>query len=77
MSVFNVALLQLLPQTATEENLKNGIEACRSAKRMGADIALFPEMWSCGYRIPDGAKELKRLALPAGGAFANDPVEDK
>ena len=26
-----------------------GIEYCRKAKEMGADIAVFPEMWSNGY----------------------------
>lgn len=69
MSVFNVALLQLLPQTATEENLKNGIEACRSAKRMGADIALFPEMWSCGYEIPEDIEQLKALSVSQDSEF--------
>lgn len=33
------------------ENLQNGISACEKAKKMGADIALFPEMYSNGYNI--------------------------
>ena len=33
--------------------MKKGTEACKKAKRMGADIVLFPEMWSNGYRIYD------------------------
>lgn len=30
-------------------NLRKGEEYCRLAKVMGADIALFPEMWNIGY----------------------------
>lgn len=53
MNLLRIALLQLAPGAALAENLKKGEEACRKAKRMGADIALFPEMWSNGYRIYD------------------------
>lgn len=45
-----VALLQINPSDADlEANLKKGIEYCRKAKSSGADIILFPEMWSIGY----------------------------
>ena len=58
MSVIKVALLQ---STAEEmdpsANLAKGIDLCRRAKEMGADIALFPEMWSIGYSFPDAADE--------------------
>jgi len=47
--IFTAALLQLLPEKSLEENKVKGIEACRKAKQMGADIAVFPEMWSIGY----------------------------
>lgn len=47
--IFTAALLQLLPENNLEENKVKGIEACRKAKQMGADIAVFPEMWSIGY----------------------------
>jgi predicted amidohydrolase len=30
------------------ENLKKGEEYCRKVKSSGADIVLFPEMWSIG-----------------------------
>ena len=50
--VFKIALLQLLPETSLEEQFKIGKAACEEAKNMGADIALFPEMWSNGYSIP-------------------------
>ena len=53
MSTLTVALLQLL---ASDYDLAaNGVRgeaACRQAKTMGADIALFPEMWSTGYAFP-------------------------
>lgn len=53
MNTLKIALLQLIPNTALSENWKKGMEACKKAKNMGADIALFPEMWSNGYRIYD------------------------
>ena len=51
MSTLKIALLQIAPTGSLEGNLVKGIAACRDAKAMGADIALFPEMWSCGYNI--------------------------
>ena len=53
MNTLKIALLQIAPNNTIDENLKKGIEACRKAKNLGADIALFPEMWSNGYRIYD------------------------
>lgn len=47
--MFKVALLQLIPCKTQAENLAKGIEYCRKAKQMGADVALFPEMWNTGY----------------------------
>ncbi len=49
MSTLRIALLQIAPTGSLAGNLEKGIAACREAKAMGADIALFPEMWSCGY----------------------------
>ena len=51
MNTLKIALLQITPTGSLEGNLAKGIAACRDAKAMGADIALFPEMWSCGYDI--------------------------
>ena len=51
MNTLKIALLQIAPTGSLEGNLVKGIAACRDAKAMGADIALFPEMWSCGYDI--------------------------
>ena len=53
MHKLKIAMLQLIPHATLSENLKKGTEACKKAKRMGADIVLFPEMWSNGYRIYD------------------------
>ena len=48
-----IALLQLVSHgTDREANLLAGLEACREAKILGADLALFPEMWSIGYTFP-------------------------
>ncbi len=53
MPELTVALLQMvsfgLDQTA---NLEKGELYCRRAREMGADIALFPEMWNIGYTLP-------------------------
>ena len=62
MKTLKIALMQLLPLNGIEENMKKGAEYCKKAKDMGADIALFPEMWSVGYTIPEDIKELKSLA---------------
>lgn len=71
MKKLTVALLQILPANTREENLKKGIEACREAKKAGADIALFPEMWSDGYRIPKNIEALKAEAVCADGEFVS------
>ena len=69
--MLKIALLQLLPTGSADGNLKKGVEACRKAKALGADIALFPEMWSSGYRIPENMEALKRMAVSADGAFVS------
>lgn len=51
MSKLKIALLQLTPTGTVEGNLEKGIAACKEAKSQGADIALFPEMYSIGYDI--------------------------
>jgi predicted amidohydrolase len=46
-----VALLQMAACGNDQAaNLAKGEEFCRRARVMGADIALFPEMWNIGYR---------------------------
>lgn len=64
-----IALLQLMPGETIEEQLEIGKTACRKAKSLGADIALFPEMWSDGYRLPQEKDELNRLAIAEDDDF--------
>lgn len=71
MDGLKIALLQLMPGKTIEDNLKKGVEYCARAKDMGADIALFPEMWSIGYYIPEDMEELDRLSVPADGEFVS------
>jgi predicted amidohydrolase len=51
MKTFRVALLQLIPTESQKGNLEKGIKYCKLAKDMGADLALFPEMWNIGYNF--------------------------
>jgi len=39
---------------------------------MGADIALFPEMWSSGYYIPQNEKAVNELSVSAKDEFIQD-----
>ena len=71
MKSFKIALLQILPQGTLEKNLQKGLESCRQAKAMGADLALFPEMWSSSFQIPASNHELKTRAVAASGSFVS------
>ena len=72
MTLLKIALLQISPGDTLEENLEKGIMACKNAKEKGADIALFPEMWSNGYRIYGRPPEdWSAEAIPADGAFVS------
>ena len=64
MEDLRVAFLQIAPTGSVEGNLEKGRTYCRMAKEQGADIALFPEMWSSGYQIPEEIDRLKALAVP-------------
>ena len=65
----NIALLQPLPEAGLDRQLKKGAAACLAAKRMGADIALFPEMWSSGYVLPRESGDADVSAVGAGSEF--------
>lgn len=71
MKKLKIALLQLMPTGSTQQNMEKGIAACRKAKEMGADIALFPEMWSVGYSIPRDIDLLKSTAITQDSAFVS------
>ena len=64
-----IAFLQLLPTGSLMGNLEKGIEACRQAKEKGADIAIFPEMWSCGYAFPHDEASLREYAVSCDNVF--------
>ena len=70
MNLLKIALLQIAPTGSLEGNLEKGLRCCRQAKALGADIALFPEMWSNGYNIYDRpAAQWTAEAIPADGEF--------
>lgn len=69
MEILKIALLQMKGTGTVEGNLQKGIEFCKKAKRQGADIALFPEMWNIGYEIPEDVNRLKEMAVSAEGPF--------
>ena len=70
MEKLKIALLQLTPTGSLQGNLEKGLDACRKAKKMGADLALFPEMWSNGYAIYDRpGSEWMAEAIPTDSDF--------
>jgi predicted amidohydrolase len=72
MSKLKVALLQIAPTATLEGNLKKGIDFCRIAHEKGADIALFPEMFSCGYDIYERPVEVwQKEAIDIDSDFIN------
>ncbi len=72
---FVVALIQKRPSGHdAQANRDIGDLACREAAKLGADVALFPEMWNVGYTrfAPDGPisqEELFALAVPTDGPW--------
>ena len=66
-----IAFIQLIPGKSNEENLSIGKKACIEAKEKGADIALFPEMWSDGYALPQDMDVLQSLAVEKDSEFVN------
>ena len=70
MKLLKIALLQIAPTGDLLGNLQKGMDACRRASAQGADIALFPEMWSNGYAIYDRAEsEWTQEAIVADSDF--------
>ena len=61
-----VALLQM---TGGDHNLEKGLAFCRQARSCGADLALFPEMWNCGYDLSGSLSDIRARAVPADGPF--------
>ena len=47
---FTVALLQIAPfGNDQNRNLAKALQYCREAKVLGADLAVFPELWNVGF----------------------------
>lgn len=69
MKKIKIALLQLMPGKSIDENLVIGLEACKKAKLFGADIVLFPEMWSIGYDLSDTITDIKSKAICKNDKF--------
>ena len=69
MTTFNVALMQLLPTGSQAGNLLKGLDSCKKAKQIGADLALFPEMWNNGYMLTTDTEETRRDAIPADSDY--------
>lgn len=64
-----IAFLQLQPAGSIEDNMEKGVKACREAKEKGADIALFPEMWSTGYVFPHEKEWLEQNAVSLDSVY--------
>ena len=64
-----IAFLQILPGKNLREQSDIGKVACEKAKEIGADIALFPEMWSDGYYLPQNEAEMNTLAIRKNSDF--------
>lgn len=76
MKILKIALLQIAPCGSLAENLDKGVQFCRLAKEMHADIALFPEMWPNGYAISDQiAEELADEAISTNDPFVQTFAE--
>src|SRR5438477_6276001 len=49
---FKIALLQIAAfRDDQEKNLAKGDQACREANALGADLAVFPELWNIGATL--------------------------
>lgn len=59
----------MLPDKGLSKQYNIGEMALRKAKEAGADIALFPEMWTSGYEIPEDGDVLGRVAVSADGYY--------
>ncbi len=68
-----VALLQMVACGDDQDaNLVKGEAFCRRASEMGADIALFPEMWNIGYPFRDPIEPEFRREWPVKAVGQED-----
>jgi predicted amidohydrolase len=71
---FTVALLQISPSGGNQNaNLEIGLRACRQAKDLGADLAVFPELWNIGFAPspldPEGRQRWMDSAIDRSSTF--------
>jgi predicted amidohydrolase len=61
---FTVALLQITPSGDDQNrNLAKGLEYCRKAKALGADLAVFPELWNIGFAPSPIGSEARQVRM--------------
>jgi predicted amidohydrolase len=71
---FNVALLQISAfGDDQDKNLAKGVQACHEAKVLGADLAVFPELWNIGCTLspldPEGRQRWIAKAIDQSSSF--------
>ena len=72
MKALRLALLQIMPTGSLDGNLEKGMTYCKKAKALGADVVLFPEMWSNGYDIYTRSPEIwMKEAISIESEFIN------
>lgn len=71
MNSVKVALLQIMPEENLQGNITKGIHAVERAAAMGADIALFPEMWSYGYNFSQDENALRESAVSKDSSYTD------
>ena len=73
MNQIRIALLQMTAFGNDQDaNLSKGEAFCRRAKELGADIALFPEMWNVGYTFYDPSRPDARETWQAQAISQDD-----
>jgi predicted amidohydrolase len=73
MGVIKIALLQMTACGDDQDaNLDKGEAFCRRASEMGADVALFPEMWNIGYTLYDPSQSNGRETWEAQAIGRDD-----
>ncbi len=71
-----IALIQRQSEPDQQVNLEKGVIMCRKAKTLGADIALFPEMYNIGYHDidfneTDAVEKWKSMAVSRDSRFVS------
>jgi len=73
MSLIEIALLQMTACGNDQDaNQAKGETFCHQANEMGADIALFPEMWNIGYTFYDPSEPNAREVWEAQAIGQDD-----